>query len=50
MSNLDKTFKLQAALLQLSRKMKDVKVLQDVQGLSDETYNKILRLAEKHAK
>jgi len=48
MSNLEKTFKLQAALLQLSRKMKDINILQDLQGLSDKTYNKILRLAEKH--
>jgi len=50
MSNLDKTFKLQAALLQLSRKMKDVNLLQDLQGLSNKTYSKILRLAEKHGK
>jgi len=50
MSNLDKTFKLQAALLQLLRKMKDINVLQDLQGLSKETYNEILRMAEKHAK
>jgi len=50
MSNLDKTFKLQAALLQLSRKMKDVDLLQDLQDLSNETYSKILRLAEKHGK
>jgi len=45
MSNLDKTFKLQAALPQLLRKMKDVNLLQDLQGLSDKTYNEILRLA-----
>jgi len=50
MSNLDKTFKLQAVLLQLSRKMKDVNLLQDLQGLSNKTYNEILRLAEKHGK
>jgi len=49
MSNLDKTFKLLAVLLQLSRK-RDINVLQDLQGLSKETYNKILRLAEKHGK
>jgi len=30
--------------------MKDVNLLQDLQGLSNETYNKILRLAEKHGK
>jgi len=30
--------------------MKDINILQDLQGLSDETYNKILRLAEKHGK
>jgi len=50
MRNLDKTFKLQAALLQLSRKMKDVDLLQDLQGLSDKTYCEILRLAEKHGR
>jgi len=50
MSNLDKTFKLQAALLQLLRKMKDVNLLQDLQGLSNETYSQILILAEKHGK
>jgi len=50
MSNLDKTFKLQAVLLKPSRKMKDINILQDLQGLSNETHNEILRLAEKHGK
>jgi len=30
------------------RKMKDINVLQDLQGLSNKTYNEILRLVEKH--
>jgi len=30
--------------------MKDINILQDLQGLSNETYNEILRLAEKHGK
>jgi len=50
MSKLDKTFKLQAALLQLSKKMRDIDLLQDLQGISDKTYSKVLRLAEKHGK
>jgi len=50
LSKLDKTFKLQAALLQLLKKMRDINLLQDLQGLSNKTYSKILRLAEKHGK
>jgi len=30
--------------------MKEIDLLQDLQGLSNETYSKILRLAEKHGK
>jgi len=30
--------------------MKDIDLVQDLQGLSNETYSKILRLAEKHGK